>query len=307
MVAVREGTGRMNHIFYHGADLDGICSAAIALHTTAIGRSPCNLHACDYGKPFPWYNISQGDHGIMLDFSLSPADMYRLDRALSSFVWIDHHKSAIESVRRYMEETPHSGYPLKGLREIGRAGCELTWDYFQADTPVPYVVRMLGRYDVFDHRDPDIRPFQYGCRLDSADPSDAIWKRRLSAESTDELSVRILGNGRIIESWERRENARKLAGRGFATVLGGMKVLACNETGGSLLFEDIPSHLSGDYAAYLTFVYSSDRKQWVYGLYGVPGKDIDLSEFAARYGGGGHARAAGFHHEHEIATEGRIH
>ena len=42
--------------FYHKADLDGVCSAAIVKHFVP----ECELYGIDYGDEFPWALVRPG-------------------------------------------------------------------------------------------------------------------------------------------------------------------------------------------------------------------------------------------------------
>src|SRR6185369_12703234 len=94
--------------FFHSADFDGKASGAIyKLHYPMI-----ELVGINYGQPFPWETIAEGERVAMVDFSLQPfSDMLRLNESCD-LVWTDHHKSAIEEYEK-------SGVEIKGFREVG--------------------------------------------------------------------------------------------------------------------------------------------------------------------------------------------
>lgn len=155
--------------FYHRADFDGVCSAAIVKKFVP----GCELYGIDYGDPFPWDKVMDGPQvsaaeleagsGLprrqvyMVDFSLPPDEMKRLAE-VSDLTWIDHHKSALDS---------NMGLEVLGYQTSALAGCELTWLWFtrgesekylvrgmdptaEQVSRLPEAVRLLGRYDVFD-------------------------------------------------------------------------------------------------------------------------------------------------------------
>jgi len=136
--------------FYHKADLDGVCSAAIVKHFVP----DCELYGIDYGDEFPWallncpecggfggvvvgQNPNNGEAVIdqcprcvtyadcaetrrtvyMVDFSLKPDGMKRLAE-VSDLVWLDHHKTC--------EALWNEINPL-GMFRTNYAACELTW------------------------------------------------------------------------------------------------------------------------------------------------------------------------------------
>jgi oligoribonuclease NrnB/cAMP/cGMP phosphodiesterase (DHH superfamily) len=138
--------------FYHSSDLDGICSAAIVKY-----RYPeCELIAIDYDYNHHIFDsVSVGETVFMVDFSALSEHMRYL-KYHTDFIWIDHHKTAIEKCSKLE--------PIAGIREIGKAACELTWEYLFPNKTMPEAVRLLGRYDVWDHSDPNTLPWQYGMR-----------------------------------------------------------------------------------------------------------------------------------------------
>ena len=161
--------------FYHSADLDGHCSGAIV----AKRIKGIELRGIDYGDQFPWEDVPAGSVVYMVDFCLQPfSDMVCLRdwlrSSLGALVWVDHHKSALDAYVNYLED---GGSEIEGNRHVEMAGCELTWKLMFPQTRMPDVVRLLGRHDVWDHRDPDTEPLQYGMRLHETRPekSAAFW------------------------------------------------------------------------------------------------------------------------------------
>ena len=158
----------MNSIcFFHRADLDGVCSAAIVKKFVP----DCELHGIDYGDEPPWGKLipefpKREDGGpefavwrqvYLVDVSFPPADMKRLAESCD-LVWCDHHRTALDA---------NMGLHAKGYQTSELSGCELTWLWFtraegepylvrgSSPTPeqlarLPEAVRLLGRYDIFD-------------------------------------------------------------------------------------------------------------------------------------------------------------
>src|SRR5574340_1146574 len=160
---MRKGNASMK-CFYHSADLDGKCSAAIVKLTFP----DVELIGINYGDPFPWDRIEGGETVFMVDFCLQPfEDMERLN-SICHLTWIDHHNTAIEEARR-------RSFCVSGAErtEVGKAGCELTWEHCMRSVPLPKSVFWLGRYDVWDHHNhPGSLEFQYGMRLHDSNPND---------------------------------------------------------------------------------------------------------------------------------------
>src|SRR5574343_711335 len=113
------------HCFYHSADLDGHCSGAIVKHFVPEAI----MHPINYGDEFPWDKIEPDDTVYMVDFCLQPfEEMESLIVALGKrFIWIDHHATAI---RQFVVRKPIHGSKCLARYEVGKAGCELTWEWF---------------------------------------------------------------------------------------------------------------------------------------------------------------------------------
>jgi oligoribonuclease NrnB/cAMP/cGMP phosphodiesterase (DHH superfamily) len=98
----------------------------------------------DHDYPTP--KVDANDTIIMVDFCLHPfSKMITIKKKAKLFIWIDHHKSAIE-------ENNAVDCTLLGLRREGTAACELTWEYLM-HSPVPKPVKLLGAYDVHNLSD----------------------------------------------------------------------------------------------------------------------------------------------------------
>lgn len=267
--------------FYHSADLDGHCSGAIV---KLFAYPSCELRPIDYGDAFPWDDIIPGETVFMVDFALQPfSDMERL-AGLVDLYWLDHHKSAIEEANKSRVE-------FLGVREIGRAGCELTWDYLTGGKDVPDAVRHLGRYDVWDHSDEDTLPFQYGMRMLETRPEKNLgaWELLLSYPRHN-LFYEILGRGRIALEFVKADNDKYCGACSFETELDGLKCLVVNKMlTNSQLFDGYYDPEKHD--AMLSFGYRGGR--WVVSLYTTK-DEVDVSVVAKARGGGGHKSAAGF-------------
>lgn len=278
-------------VIYHRADFDGLFCREIA--KKFIGDR-ADYIGWDYGDLPPV--IPAGVCSIyILDLSV-PGLM-----ADGRVIWIDHHKSAIETYGGW-----RPGYCIDGV-----AACRLTWQWF-ANMPggpesydqlpqkqayldrlvaEPLAVRLAGEYDIWDKRDPRADLFQHGLR--SCDLT-ALWPRLLDDSeggAGDQLVAELLAHGEGLAYAKRHENESIIRSHGFTVQFEGLTFLACNAARyNSHLFT---AGLRPEHDGCLGF--NTDGKKWRVSLYGVPGKpEIDFSAIAKRYGGGGHKQACGF-------------
>lgn len=289
-------------VFYHSADLDGRCSAAIVLyHEKKLWSRECELYGIDYGDPFPWGKITPGRKVYMVDFSLQPyPEMLKLgtlcDAGGGELTWIDHHRSAIVEMEKL-------GKPKAYLAvQEGQAGCELTWTYFNQDperVKMPHAVMLLGRYDVWDEKCTvvpwsHILAFQYGMRLEDTVPESLLWLELLGDlgidAGVDRLNA-IAVSGNAVLKYEARQNEIAMSALSFETEFEDLRVLAANRgPTNSKLFESKwdPER----YDIMLSF-YWSHRGEWKISVYTTK-EGIDCGAICKKHGGGGHPKAAGF-------------
>ena len=226
-------------------------------------------------------------------------------------IWIDHHKSAIE---KYGSTGLHDRIP--GYRIDGVAACRLAWQWFdyeakgldghrnQLDPNLPtkeeftdrkvsepLAVRLAGEYDIWDKRDERADVFQFGLR--SVDVGADFWEALLQTDGVGEKAVtELLENGYLLQRYQQRNDAG-IMGRSFQVEWEGLKFLVLNVTRcNSLTFasKDVPET---GHDALMGFY--SDGKKWNVSLYHAKHRtELDLSQIAVRYGGGGHRGACGF-------------
>jgi len=269
--------------FYHSADLDGHCSGAIV----KLKHPDCDMFGINYRDTFPWDNLKKDDLVYMVDFALQPFDDMVKLAGIVNLVWIDHHKSAIES----WEKSKLYVDGLKGARcfDNSQAGCELTWEYL-FDTDVPRAVKLLSEYDVWNHSDADTLPFQFGLRMYETHPNEqSLWMQLFEINGLNPLD-QIIGEGTIILSYQATENKKYCSACSFETELDGLKCIAINKMlTNSQIFNSVWN--PEEYDAMLSFGWR--KGAWTVSLYSdKPG--IDVSAIAKNRGGGGHKGAAGF-------------
>jgi len=261
------------YCFYHRRDLDGKCSGAI------VNSKFANLQliGIDYGDEFPWNIIKQDDLAYMVDFSLPSEDMATLN-SRCNLVWIDHHISAIKD---------SGSLGIAGLQIDGKAGCELTWEFLFPDQPMPEAVRLLGRYDVWDHTDPDTLIFQIGCKMYDLEPASGLWFK-LFANDKDSLA-QILMEGELLNRYQALQNTDMCKSNSFEVRFEGLNCIAMNGGLGLQIFDSV---WCDKYDMMITF--STNGEQWRVSLYQTGRENVDCSVIAKKYGGGGHKGAAGF-------------
>lgn len=318
---------------YHSIDLDGWMSAAIVKHWFKINN---NVHlekdnilyefnnpiadgnsdekntltfiGYTHGDPIP--DLSEYDSIVMVDISFPKEEMRKLfEQRINEFVWLDHHISAIKEVGCIIPMEFTEDHSVK------HAACELTWQYFFPDTPMPEIVRLLGRYDCFGHKGTDedrkVLEFQYASRSKVYDYETAYrWLIQWSTIHTQSW----IQTGKDIYSYLCIE-AKQVYANGFEIKFGKMKAVDMNDM--KVTYRTLP-HEPWNESCYRFICFNKERfnpinfgidyhtdgydgaacfwyvnGKWNFSLYNDNGK-VDCSVIAKQFGGGGHKGAAGF-------------
>jgi oligoribonuclease NrnB/cAMP/cGMP phosphodiesterase (DHH superfamily) len=279
-------------IIYHSADYDGLMSGAIMRLAALQTRGPFRTLGWDYGDPVP--EVSPDDQLYIVDLAIP--ELMNHPR----LIWIDHHKTSIDLYDR--PEIP--GYRIDGV-----AACRLCWQWVYIpdveDLPTkeqfmarevsePWLVRMLGEYDIWDDRDPDARPLQLGLKSEDVKVTDLANHLGRDDLSQVEDIKRWVTAGRTIERYNREINRKTVNERGYRLRFEGLDFIVLNSSrvgDNSIVFEDYDGIEEVDACMLWRF----DGDKIVISLYHSPTlKDLDLSTIARVYGGGGHRGACGF-------------
>jgi oligoribonuclease NrnB/cAMP/cGMP phosphodiesterase (DHH superfamily) len=292
---------KFTHGIYHSADLDGIGSAAVM----KLKHPLIKLIGYNYGQNIP--DIPDGSSVIMSDVSFPIADMYNIGQRCKHFVWIDHHKSAIDDYTFFIEEQERKTrrWPIVTKLEIGRGACELTYEYLFKDTS--RAIFLLGKYDTWRQETEkfqgitytwhDALSFQMGMRLPNNNSVEGVM-RAINLDGLDEVFMNgeffvdeVIKLGATVLEYQKAQNERVAYHDSFVVDLLGYRALACNtDTFNSGLFDSVWDEKKHD--VMIPFKMRRDGS-WKFSCYTTK-DDVDCSLIAKEFGGGGHQKAAGF-------------
>ncbi|MBC2712654.1 MAG: hypothetical protein HGJ94_17205 [Desulfosarcina sp.] len=294
----------MKRIILHHDDADGRAAAAIA-GRDAEGRGYDNVIylPASYGKPLPDlsdYNPDCDDDIWVVDFSYPMAEMLQLIEMVGpqGLFWIDHHKTAIEDLAGLAERI---GCELPGVRDVGYAGCVLTWAFCNPGEQTPLAIEYIGDRDIWAFRHGDMTRWFYETYINEVDthPACGYWDRIISMPGT-ELRIMCLDYGKPLYEARMRglRFAAKYLGREVIMYVGNngdtrpVKALKINHIQSGDLGQVIK-----DMGYDVAWCYVDrrvgkiiQRKNTLYS----GADDIDVSLYASARGGGGHKGAAGF-------------
>lgn len=256
--------------FYHD-DMDGRCAGF-----WVYNKYPeCEMIPINYNHIFPLNEIEQSEVIYIVDFSIEPEIMKELLKITKNVYWIDHHKTAIEKYKNFP-------YEIKGIRKDGVAGCVLTFNYLYPYQEMNFMTIYIGDRDIWAWKYGDKTKYFYaGMLLYDTKPESSIWRKALQNPNE------IIEKGKIVEQYKEQRFKEIVEAFGFEVEFEGYKCIACNAGKvSSKLFDS-----KQGYDIMIAFVFNG--KEWTVSLY-TKDPNIDVSENAKKYGGGGHKGAAGF-------------
>lgn len=267
---------------YHSADHDGKGSAAIVKYV----HKDCELLGFSYDQEIPYDEIDKHNDIVICDVSFPMDFMFKMHKE-KNLVWIDHHASAIDAYNAYMKEHDE-GLGIKGLRAVGNAAIELTWQYFIPEKPVPLGVKLLALNDLFDLRDKRVRPFEFAfLSLGVHRPYEKVWRDLFEGNIDIDLMVE---KGNAILAYIKNRDYRLVRNMAFEGKYQNLRFLAANMArAGSDFFESLDNVKNYDFMVSFSL---NKRCKWNLSLR-TTRDDVDVSLIAQSLGGGGHKKASG--------------
>jgi uncharacterized protein len=280
----------MKILIYHHCDNDGYLAAAIA-DKALVKLYSEGIIAYRVGKYDGVHDeeaLKWADIVYVLDYTLPAALM---DHYFDKIIWIDHHKTAIESMEKIEQ---HRG-KFKGVREIGRSGALLTWFHFYGSKEVPLVLALVDDRDVWKWAfGEDTAAFHEASRMFMKDYNkwqvllnDDVYTTGYVAKAKDMLDYirHVIDEYNSSYSWEG--------------MFEGHRVVFLNGTGS--LSGELHKRLREDHPdAEFAVVFMVRHDKVTVGMYRQDNiSKLSLGKIAINYGGGGHDGAAGFYTDHD--------
>jgi oligoribonuclease NrnB/cAMP/cGMP phosphodiesterase (DHH superfamily) len=256
-----------NPLVIHHNDNDGFCAAWVAKNALEKLSELPEFFEANYGQEPP--DVTDRDVFI-LDFSYKRPVLEQMKAAARSILVIDHHETAKDE--------------LAGLDycifEIGKAGCQLTREYFNEPRHwlIDYVEdRDLWKFDLWHSKEINAAIASYPKTFDE-------WDKLARCQNREQIR----GEGIAILRYQERLIERACA---FPEeiIIDGHKIPIINAT---MLQSEIGQRLAEGKPFAATFTQKIDGKR-TYSLRSDP-NGLDVSVIARKHGGGGHKHAAGY-------------
>ena len=230
-----------------------------------------------HGKPPP---EGLDDKEIWIaDFSYSRDILLNLKDRNKSITVIDHHKTAEAN--------------LKGLDfchfDMSHCGAVLSWHYCNGiNKPPPILLRYVEDQDLWKWNLPFAKEIL--SVVDSYDYSFRLWDDLSNRLADDDKFALILEEGSALLRQKNRNVIRIANNTHTLNILGKEVPAVCSPIYQSELAEHITVAADADYGV----TYYFDGTGYVFSIRGRETKDIDVSNIAVQFGGGGHRFASGF-------------
>jgi oligoribonuclease NrnB/cAMP/cGMP phosphodiesterase (DHH superfamily) len=226
-----------------------------------------------------------GDRVVFVDNAPPNASLRQLGDHADQLVVLDHHVSALDRFRGEPElaRTLAARGHLVHF-DLKRSGAVLAWEHFHPGVPLPPLLAYVQDQDLWTWALPDSEAvnaaiYSYPRRFDAWDA--------LARMPVEQLA----GEGRSIARAQRIEVERSLQ-NAHPILIGGLRLEAVN----ALFHRALIGHELALRAVHGTpagAVYRTMGRRVDCSLYSIG--EFDVARIAARYGGGGHRNAAGFH------------
>lgn len=277
-------------VIYHGNCADGFSAAWCFWRKFKDGA---DYHAGVYQQDPP---DVIGRDVYLVDFSYKRAVVEEMLAKANSVTLIDHHKTAIEDLRPLFRQDSYTGGApqLNWFVDLDRSGATLTWDYLFPGEDRPLLLGHVEDRDLWRFKLPGTREIQ--AFVFSHDYTFEMWDRLMSADQVELLKM--TAAGAAIERKHHKDIAELVGVCKRRMVIAGhdVPVASLPYTMGS-----DAGHLMAKGEKFSACYWDTAEGR----VFGLRSSDdgLDVSEIAKQYGGGGHARAAGFKvaREHELA------
>ena len=266
----------------HHDDLDGYAAARVVAKFEKDYNKE-HFFEANYKRELPFDKIKKNEKVYVVDYSFSDSQIDLLQKLMqitNNIIWIDHHKSSIEMLKNHPEFNN-----INGIVKDGISGAALAYMYLYnvKYDDIPLYLKYVSDYDLWLYRYGKNTEY-FSCYMNSVKFSidSYIWEE---LESNNSFLNEIIEDGKVIRRYIETQYQSIRDGYGYECDVEGYKAFVVNSHGNSWVFGNKINEYD------LCVLWKFDGERYCYSLYSH--KDVDCSEIAVRYGGGGHKAAAG--------------
>ena len=268
--AVRRKATKPTIVLYHAECTDGFGAAWAAWRK--LGDS-AEYISVEHQSPLP--EGLQDKEIYLLDFTYPEEIMKKLMAENRRVTAIDHHVSVADVTR--MTDG--------GVYDNDHSGAMLAWMYFHPNTPPPFLVRVIEDQDLYRHNLPETRRLVEWMEL--FDFTFGTFDR-LAADLDDPARLAdALKQGELLLTYRDKEVERLVSNTAVEVTLDGHRAGAVNT---EVFHSEAARELADRYGVGIAW---RVRPHGTYCSLRSDGS-VDVAEVAGKFGGGGHAKSAGF-------------
>lgn len=223
----------------------------------------------------------------LVDFSYKRAVVEQMLKTARNVCLIDHHKTAIEDLKPLFMPDSWTGEPkqLAHFTDLNRSGATLAWDFLFPGEARPLLLGHIEDRDLWRFELPGTREIQ--AYVFSHQYTFEQWDKLMGADRVELLQM--TAAGAAIERKHHRDVAELLRVCTRRMTIGGHDVPVASLPY-TMVCDAAHAMAQGEpFAA----CYWDTAEGRIFGLRATP-DGLDVSDIAKQYGGGGHAKAAGF-------------
>lgn len=272
---------------YHGNCADGF-GAAFAVwlrYGSGVEYLPAS-----YGETPP---DCTGHDVLLVDFSYKLPGLEQVLKQAKSVTILDHHKTAEADIQPLLEAGR-----VHGEFDMNRSGAALAWDWCFPGKPRPRLIEHIQDRDLWHFHLEGTR--EISSVLFSHEQTFGLWQHLMRDLEDDKLRQQMIWQGEALQRKHMKDVQEAVRLTCRKMTIGGWSVPVANVP--HLFASDAGNALAKGQPFAATYVDTESGRKFSLRSkkYG-----IDVSEIAKRFGGGGHARAAGF--QVPIGWEGSDH
>lgn len=263
----------VDFVIYHN-DSDGM-GARYAAQKLLGNRA--EYLAADHGDPAP--NVT-GKHVVILDFSYNLETTKEMIKQAEDLLVIDHHQTALINLSELSKNTKI---------DLKNSGCILAWNFFHPGKEIPKFLKYIEDRDLWKWELPyskefskafDMVPFEY-------EQYDKFTEDSVFDDAVQRGGYILAYSRTVLAKFVEQADDRQLKGHHVKVV------------NSSHLISEIGNHLSMDCDFAVVWYFDHKNKENIVSLRAFH-DDIDVSEIAKSFGGGGHRKASGFRFKGDI-------
>ena len=267
---------------YHGNCADGFGAAVVI--RIKLGSHNVDFHAGVYQEPPP--DVT-GRDVILVDFSYKRDVLIEMAAKAKSILIIDHHTSAKDD----LVDLPDN---VIAHFDMDKSGAVMAWEYFHPGKEIPQLLlhiqdRDLWKFELEGTREIQACVFSYPYEFE-------IWEQLLCTNPQ-----KLREDGKAIERKHFKDVNELIAAAAYIDTIAGYEVPVLNAP---YFWSSDAGHIMGKGKPFSACYWDTPGGR-VFSLRSA-NDGLDVSEIAAKFGGGGHKHAAGFRLEfndlHKLAN-----